>query len=74
MTDTATLQARLAEAEAAMHRLMIGERVRLANSDGQQIEYASYVSDGPRLRAYIDELKAQLGIGGRARARRVVFG
>lgn len=73
MTDQATLAARLAEAETAYHQLMTGRRVvRLRHGEMENEFNKSNISD---LRAYISELKVQLGLsGGARRARRVVFG
>lgn len=67
MTDTATLQAWLEEAEAAYHKLSIGAmRVRVRYGD-REVEY----TPGSRneLAAYILDLKAQLGL-----TRRRAFG
>ena len=66
------LSVRLAEAEAAMHTLMMtGGVVELAH--GQKVmKYAR--ADAPRLQAYIRDLRGQLGLpGARPRARRVSF-
>lgn len=72
MTDTATLEARLAEAETALHQLEIGGRVvRVRASDGKQVEYAA-AEIGP-LRAYVASLKRQLGKMSRGRAIGVTF-
>lgn len=60
MPDTATLEARLAEAEAALHRLLISRQtVQLRRADGSQVEYTAASADS--LRGYIAELKSQLG-------------
>jgi len=73
MTDATTLQARLAEAEEALHRLLTGTAaVRLRF---QERDTWFEAGDAGRLRSYIGELKAQLGLGkARQGARRVVFG
>lgn len=71
MVDTVTLQARLEEAETALHQLMVGAKSVRVSYDGQSVEYV--LADTGRLRAYIAELKSQLGqTGGRTRARTVV--
>lgn len=77
MTDVATLQARLAEAEAAYHKLMIGKLVvEIHHGAGETMRFAQ--AEKEKLLAYINDLKGQLaalgvGTGGRARARRVAF-
>ena len=63
MPDTATLQARLAEAEEALHRLAIGEKEVQAGYNGKSVTFNQ--SSMQRLRAYIAELKRQLGQSGR---------
>jgi len=59
MPDLATLQARLAEAEAAYHEVMLGLTFKSVNNDGQAVTYAE--ADGPRLANYIESLKSQIG-------------
>ena len=72
MPDTATLQANLAEAETALHALMTGTSVAEATYDGKTVKYrATQIAE---LRAYVAELKSQLGTGGRAPSRGVVMG
>lgn len=73
MTDTETFTARLAEAEEALHRLLTGsQEERVRHGDSEVAYTQAKISD---LRAYIAELKVQLGLtGGKRRARRVVFG
>lgn len=63
MTDTATLQARLVEAEAALHKLMLGNQRVTVSYDGKSVTYTAATAAG--LRAYIVELRAQLGTGSR---------
>ncbi len=59
MTDTATLQARLAEAEAALHKLTIGRGTEaVTHADGRSLRYTA--ADLAELRAYIQDLKRQL--------------
>lgn len=60
MTDTATLMARLAEAEAALHELSTGARVvQVRNDLGEQVSYQP--ADRAQLSNYIADLKCQLG-------------
>lgn len=71
MTDTATLQSRLTEAETALHNLMTGTKEVKVGVNGDVVEYS--MADVGRLRAYIAELKGALGLsGGRTRARTFV--
>jgi hypothetical protein len=75
MTDLATLQARLAEAEAAYHKMMIGKLVvEIRHGLGEAMRFNKPES----LLAYINDLKGQIATltgaaGGRIRARRVAF-
>lgn len=76
MADTATLQARLTEAEAALHDLTIGRRSKAythaAGDVSRRLEWTEASVD--KLRAYIAELRAQLGLTtGRRRAIGVRF-
>ncbi|APZ53735.1 gpW family head-tail joining protein [Salipiger abyssi] len=57
--DTATLETRLAEAETALHALLMGESVTVTAYDGHRTEYAP--ADETRLRRYIQSLRRQLG-------------
>lgn len=60
MTDLATLQARLTEAEEACHALMTGAQTTVVrDSDGNEVRYTP--SDAGRLQAYIAELRRQIG-------------
>lgn len=66
MTDTATLEARLAEAETALHKLLTGTKVVSVKSEVGETSYRSFATDVEKLRGYIVELKTQLGqTGGR---------
>lgn len=58
--------ARLAEAEAAYHQVMIGHSITVQRHDGRHVEYSSVNRDS--LQAYIAWLRAQ--IAGTPRARR----
>lgn len=61
MTDTATLQSRLDEAEQALHDLTVGNKPSAVAGDGERIEYRSNPQSVAELRSYIAELKRQLG-------------
>ncbi|WOC15449.1 gpW family head-tail joining protein [Pseudochrobactrum sp. MP213Fo] len=74
MTDRSILMARLSEAETALHQLIVGKTTVQLSYQGESVTFSS--ADEGRLRLYISDLRAQLGLGGtsRTRARRVVFG
>lgn len=60
--ERAILTARLAEAEAAYHTVMLGGQAKVyVDQNGERIEYG--VTNASRLAAYIADLKRQLGIG-----------
>ena len=65
--DRATLTQRLSEAETALHSLMIGNNtttVKLAMGDGaREVTYTP--ANRNDLKAYIQTLRGQLGLGGR---------
>ena len=63
--DTATIQSRLTDAEAALHALMTGAREQeITAADGQRVTYTAVTM--PQLQAYIADLRAQLpGLGRR---------
>lgn len=53
-------QARLTEAEDALHKLLIGNSARVyVDQNGERVEYNA--ANAARLRAYIMELKIALG-------------
>lgn len=55
-----TTAEKLAAAEAAYHKLMVGEAVRVfVDQNGERVEYS--VASAARLAAYIADLKRQLG-------------
>jgi len=70
MTDTATLTARLAEAQDALHKLRTGALVVRVKTETEEVSYAS--TDQAQLSAYIRDLERQLGTG-RSRAIRPIF-
>ena len=73
MTDRSILLARLTEAEAALHKLMVGKASVQLSYQGESVTFTT--ADEGRLRLYIGELRTQLGIASasRSRSRRVVF-
>ena len=72
MTDTATIEARLMAAEAALHSLQMGQAVtQVRTSDGKQVSYSA--ADIGQLRAYVRSLKRQLGLIPRGSAIGVSF-
>ncbi len=62
MTDLATLQARLAEAEEAYHRLQCGEKRVAFSRAGTSMSWTA--AQAPELRRYIGELKDKIARGG----------
>ncbi|MEA1674089.1 gpW family head-tail joining protein [Nitrospirillum sp. BR 11163] len=71
-TDPDTLRRQLCEAEAALHKATMGaslEEVR--DGSGRVARYTP--ADITALRIHIAELKAKLGIGGRAGPMRPMF-
>lgn len=76
MSDTATTpQQRLAEAEAALHRLLTGSAVEeLRYGSGQVTRSVRYTTANiGDLRAYIAQLRREIGLPGRRRAIGVRF-
>lgn len=71
MTDTATLTARLQEAETALHRLRMGATAVEVRHDDVAVKYAP--ADLGQLAAYVRDLKRQLGLTSRGRAIGVGF-
>lgn len=59
MTDTATLTKWVTEAEAALHRLLTGAGVVSVKSEVGETRYTQ--AEAGHLRAYIADLKRQLG-------------
>jgi hypothetical protein len=76
MADQATLRARLDEAETALHQLTIGRRSKAfthaAGDVSRRLEWTE--ASIPQLRAYIADLRRQLGMTvGRRRAIGISF-
>lgn len=73
MSVRSILLARLTEAEAALHKLMVGKASVQLSYQGESVTFTT--ADEGRLRLYIGELRAQLGLANasRSRSRRVVF-
>ncbi|QFS83992.1 gpW family head-tail joining protein [Roseivivax sp. THAF197b] len=71
MTDTAILEQNLADAETALHKVMIGQSVTVVSYDGHRTEFTPAMES--QLRRYINSLKRQLGQGAGAGSRTVVF-
>ncbi|MEN5277320.1 gpW family head-tail joining protein [Brucella sp. TWI432] len=73
MASREIIQQRLTEAQNALHKLLTGAATVQLSYQGESITYTT--ADEGRLRSYIKQLEAQLGIAPpRTRARRVVFG
>lgn len=69
---TAELEARLAAAEDAYHRLMIGtSAVEFRDQNGELVRYTP--AQSTKLAAYIMSLKSQLGSGAGSQPPRVYF-
>lgn len=61
--ERATLTTRLAQAEEAYHQLMMGGQAKVfVDQNGERVEYQT--SSRNQLFAYINTLKAQLGLTG----------
>ena len=71
MTDTAQLEANLAEAEAALHQLLLGEKSVSIEYEGHKTTFQA--TSQAKLEAYIHKLKVQLGRAPKRRAHRVTF-
>jgi hypothetical protein len=71
LDEIALWQAQLAEAEAALHSIVVnGSVARMRHADKSMEWNAQNVGT---LRAYIAELRGRLGLAGRGSARRVSF-
>ena len=61
LEDQATLTQRLADASAAYHKLMIGRLAStVVDQNGERVTFTAANVD--QLKAYIDDLKSQLGL------------
>lgn len=72
MPDDATLESRLSEARAALHRLMIGEAEVSIEHEGYRVQLTR--ANAGELRRYIRTLERALEPGGPPASRRVIFG
>ena len=63
MATSEVLQGYLADAEAALHKLVTGVRVVSVGYEGKNVNYTA--ADEGKLRAYIASLKSQLGLATR---------
>lgn len=69
MSDLATLQTRLSEAESAYHRLMTGSLEESIGLGDMQVRYTR--AEAPQLAAYISRLNGEIAaLGGTTGARR----
>jgi hypothetical protein len=69
--DIALWRAQLAEAEAALHSIIVNGSVARMRHGDKSMEWNAQNIDA--LRAYIAELRGKLGLGGRSSARRLNF-
>lgn len=65
------LQAWLTSAQSALNDLMTGGKVATVSYDGKSVTYTQ--ANVANLMAWIQQLKAQLGVGGRRRAIRPFY-
>lgn len=70
MADFATLQSRLAEAEAAYHRLITGSQLEEVRVDGTWTRYAP--SDAGKLARYVSGLRTEVSAQCGRRSSRLV--
>ena len=72
--NRATWEARLTEAETALHKVMVGTGVASLAYDGETVTYTR--ANVARLQAYVNELQTALGktTRSRPRARTFTFG
>lgn len=75
MADAMTIQARLDEAETALHQLTIGRRTKAFTHSAGDVSRQAQWSEANinELRAYIADLRRQLGLPSRRRAIGVRF-
>lgn len=69
--ERAVLEARLTEADAALHKLRMGGQVVEVRTETESVKYAA--ADAGRLAAYVAQLRRQLGLTARAGAISVCF-
>jgi hypothetical protein len=62
MASVLTDEQKLAEAQDALHQLMIGKKQVSVTYKDRTVQYSNYVDDMNRLRAYILELQIKLGL------------
>jgi len=73
MTDLATLQTRLTEAETALHRLVTLKIAVDVNTGSRSVRYAYDAGSIRELRSYIADLKAQIAaVSGTSVGRRAI--
>lgn len=58
MADIVTLSLRLTEAEAALHKVAIGQAVELVQDDGSAVRFGK--ADYAKLVSYISSLRGQI--------------
>lgn len=69
MTDLATLQTRLNEAESAYHRLLTGSLEESIGLGDMQVRYSK--AEAPNLAAYLSQLRGEIAaLGGSTGSRR----
>lgn len=73
MADLTELQARLAEAEAALHALQTGQAVTEVQADNIRTRYAVSLDDGG-LTTYINDLRSRIASGAVTPTRRAPVG
>lgn len=73
MADLTELQARLAEAEAALHALQTGQAVTEVQADNIRTRYAVSLDEGG-LTSYINDLRSKIASGVVAPTRRAPVG
>ncbi len=70
MSDQATLETRLAEAETALHALTTGARTASVSVEGRTVTYARTEIDA--LRSYVQDLRARIAVLKGERGRRAM--
>lgn len=71
MTDTATLEKWLTEAETCLQKICMGQNAQAVGHDGKQVTYTP--TDQATVRARIAELQNKLGISTGRKALRPFF-